>query len=112
MINGKLRKLCNCVEEDFNMKTIGLIGGMRWESTLEYYRIIDDGGVGEKLGKLHSAKIFIYSFNFEEIEKLQRRGKWKEAAKLIVKAAKKVENAGADFILICTNTMHKVANEV
>lgn len=99
------------LSKNFQMKTIGLLGGMSWESTLEYYRIINEK-VNEKLGRLHSAKILMYSFDFEEIEELQRREKWKEAAKLMVKAAKKVENGGADLILICTNTMHKVADEV
>ena len=93
------------------MKTIGLIGGMSWESSAEYYRIINET-VKEKLGGLHSAKCIMYSLDFEEIEKLQHRGKWKEATELMIDAAKRIEKGGADFILICTNTMHKMADEV
>jgi len=94
-----------------NMKTIGLIGGMSWESTAEYYRIINEA-VKEKLGGLHSAKIVMYSLDFEEIEQLQTGGRWDEATDSMVDAAKRVEKAGADFVLICTNTMHKMAQEV
>ncbi len=93
------------------MKTIGLIGGMSWESTAEYYRIINEA-VKERLGGLHSAKIVMYSLDFQEIEQLQRHGKWDEATDSMVDAAKRVEKAGADFVLICTNTMHKMAEEV
>ena len=93
------------------MKTIGLIGGMSWESTLEYYRIINET-VKEKLGDLHSAKIILYSVDFEEIEKLQHQGEWEKLTELMIDAAKRVEKGGADFILLCTNTMHKMANEV
>ena len=93
------------------MKTIGLIGGMSWESTAEYYRIINEA-VKKRLGGLHSAKIVMYSLDFEEIEQLQIQGKWDEATDLMVDAARKVEKAGADFVLICTNTMHKMAEEV
>ncbi|AEA47817.1 aspartate/glutamate racemase family protein [Archaeoglobus veneficus] len=93
------------------MKTIGLIGGMSWESTLEYYRIINET-VKEKLGGLHSAKCIIYSVDFEEIEKLQHEGKWKELTEVMIDAAQRLEKAGADFVIICTNTMHKVAEEV
>ncbi len=93
------------------MKTIGLIGGMSWESSLEYYRIINET-VKEKLGGFHSAKIIMYSLDFEEVEKLQHQGKWDEATELMIDAALRIEKAGADFIVICTNTMHKMAEEV
>jgi len=93
------------------MKTIGLIGGMSWESTAEYYRIINEA-VKEILGELHSAKIVMYSFDFEDIGELQRKRKWDEATNLMIDAAKRVERGGADFVLICTNTMHKMANDV
>lgn len=93
------------------MKTIGLIGGMSWESTREYYRIINET-VKEKLGGLHSAKIILYSVDFEEAEKLQHQGEWEKLTELMIDAAKRVEKGGADFILLCTNTMHKMANEV
>ena len=93
------------------MKTIGLIGGMSWESSLEYYRIINET-VREQLGGLHSARIFMYSFDFAEIAELQDVGNWDQTAKSITRAAQKLEKAGADVLLICTNTMHKVADEV
>jgi aspartate racemase len=93
------------------MKVIGLIGGMSWESTAEYYRIINET-VKARLGGLHSAKILLYSLNFAEIEKLQREGKWIEATKVMCDAARRVERGGADCLLICTNTMHKMASEV
>jgi len=93
------------------MKTIGLIGGMSWESSLEYYRIINET-VKEKLGGLHSAKSIMYSVDFEEIETLQHQGEWNEATKLMVDAAQRLERAGADFVIICTNTMHKMADDV
>ncbi len=93
------------------MKTIGLIGGMSWESSLEYYRIINET-VREQLGGLHSARIFMYSFDFAEIAELQDVGNWDQTAKLITRAAQRLEKAGADVLLICTNTMHKVADEV
>jgi len=93
------------------MKTIGLIGGMSWRSTIEYYKIINDH-ISKKLGNFHSAKIVLYSVDFEEIEQLQRKGKWDEATVIIIDAAKRIEKAGADFVLICTNTMHKMAEEV
>jgi len=95
----------------FEMKTIGLVGGMSWESTLEYYRIINET-VKEKLNKLHSAKIIMYSVDFEEIELLQHKGKWDELTSLMIEIAQRLEKAGADFIVICTNTMHKVAEDV
>jgi aspartate racemase len=93
------------------MKTIGLIGGMSWESSLEYYRILNIL-VKEKLGGFHSAKCVMYSVDFEEIEKLQHKGKWDELTKLMIDAAQRVERAGADCVVICTNTMHKMAPEV
>ncbi|HHF52419.1 MAG: aspartate/glutamate racemase family protein [Candidatus Aminicenantes bacterium] len=93
------------------MKTIGLIGGMSWESSLEYYRILNQA-VKEKLGGFHSAKCLMYSVDFEEIEKLQHKGRWDELTDIMIDAAQRVEKAGADFIVICTNTMHKMAPEV
>ncbi|OEU48809.1 MAG: aspartate racemase [Desulfobulbaceae bacterium S3730MH12] len=93
------------------MKTIGLLGGMSWESTVGYYRAIN-AGVKNRLGGLHSAKIAMYSVDFEPIEKLQHAGDWKGTARILCEAARSVESAGADFLLICTNTMHKVAPEI
>jgi aspartate racemase len=93
------------------MKTIGLIGGMSWESSAEYYRIINET-VKAKLGGLHSAKSILYSVDFAEIEILQHRGKWQEAAQVLVEAARNVENGGADFVILCTNTMHKAAEDI
>lgn len=90
------------------MKTIGLLGGMSWESSLEYYRIINQL-VKERLGGLHSAKCLLYSVDFQEIESLQHRGLWDEAGRLLGEAARGLQRGGADFLLICTNTMHKVA---
>jgi len=93
------------------MKTIGLIGGMSWESTSLYYSAINQG-VRESLGGLHSAKICLYSVDFHQIEQLQHQGKWQETADILAKAAQAVEAGGADIFLICTNTMHKVAAEI
>ncbi len=93
------------------MKVIGLLGGMSWESTIEYYRLINES-VKEKLGGLHSAKCVLYSVDFAEVEELQRRGEWPDAAQLLVGAAQKVELAGADVLVVCTNTMHKVADTI
>jgi aspartate racemase len=93
------------------MKTIGMIGGMSWESSLEYYRIINET-VKSRLGGLHSAKSLMYSVEFAEIEALQHEGRWQEAAKIMVHAACSLEKGGADFIIICTNTMHKLAPDV
>ena len=90
------------------MKTIGLIGGMSWESTAEYYRIINEA-VKERLGGFHSAKIVMYSVDFKEIRELQLEAGWDEATNLMIDAARRVERGGADFVLICTNTMHKMA---
>lgn len=93
------------------MKTIGLIGGMSWESTLEYYRIINET-VKEKLGGFHSAKMVLYSVDFAEVEALQHRGEWDKAAVLLTEAARRVEAAGADLALLATNTMHRVFDEI
>ncbi|WP_026508182.1 aspartate/glutamate racemase family protein [Butyrivibrio sp. MC2013] len=93
------------------MKTVGLIGGMSWESTIPYYKIINEI-VKEKLGGLHSAQIILYSVEFDEIEKCQSSGQWDKSAEILGNAAKKLELAGADFILICTNTMHKVVPQI
>lgn len=93
------------------MKTIGLLGGMSWESTTSYYQLINTG-VNQALGGLHSAKIVLYSVDFHEIEQYQRQNQWAESAALLANAAKSVELAGADFVLLCTNTMHKVAAEI
>ena len=93
------------------MKTIGLLGGMSWESTVGYYRAINEG-VKARLGGLHSAQIVLYSVDFEPIEKLQHAGDWAATARLLSEAALKVQRAGADGLLICTNTMHKVAPEI
>lgn len=93
------------------MKTIGLIGGMSWESSIEYYRIINET-VRDKLGGLHSAKSVMYSLDFAEIEALQNQNRWEEATQLMIDAAQNVQNGGADFVLICTNTMHKMAEDV
>lgn len=93
------------------MKTIGLIGGMSWESSSEYYRIINEE-VKLRLGGLHSAKCVLYSVDFEEIEICQRNGEWEKTAQILTDAARSLEAAGADFIVICTNTMHKVANQI
>jgi len=93
------------------MKTIGLIGGMSWESSIEYYRIINET-VKAKLGGLHSSKSIMYSVDFADIEVLQHQGKWRDAAQILAEAAKKLEKGGADFVIICTNTMHKVADDI
>ena len=93
------------------MKTIGMIGGMSWESSIEYYRIVNEAA-REKLGGLHSAKSIMYSVDFAEIEILQSEGRWDEATQVMVEAAQRVEAGGADFLIICTNTMHKMADEV
>lgn len=93
------------------MKTIGLIGGMSWESTLEYYRIINET-TKAKLGGLHSAKSVLYSVDFAEIEALQHQGNWQQAAALMIAAAQSVERAGADGVVLCTNTMHKLAEDI
>jgi aspartate racemase len=93
------------------MKTIGLLGGMSWESTVGYYQLINQG-IKNSLGGLHSAKIILNSVDFDPIEKLQHQGDWQGTAEILIDAAQSVEKAGADFLLICTNTMHKVAPEI
>jgi aspartate racemase len=93
------------------MKTIGLLGGMSWESTVSYYEFVNEG-VKNKLGGLHSAKVVLYSVDFDEIEKLQHSGDWEGTALILTDAAKKIQAGGADFLLICTNTMHKVADKI
>ena len=93
------------------MKTIGLIGGMSWESTVTYYKIINET-VKEKLGGLHSAKCILYSIDFQKIEECQANGNWEKSGEILGEAANNLEKAGADFIVICTNTMHKVINQI
>jgi aspartate racemase len=90
------------------VKTIGLIGGMSWESTVPYYRVINEA-IKERLGGLHSAKLILYSVDFHDIERLQHSGDWAAAGRLLAATAQTVEIAGADFLVLCTNTMHKVA---
>lgn len=94
-----------------SMRTIGLIGGMSWESTAEYYRILNER-TRERLGGLHSARCVLHSLDFAEIEQLQVQGRWAEAGEVLAAAARSLEAAGADLLLICTNTMHKVADSV
>ena len=94
-----------------NLKTIGLIGGMSWESTVTYYKIINET-MKEKLGGLHSAKCILYSVDFQEIEECQANGNWEKSGEILGEAAYNLEKAGADFIVICTNTMHKVVNQI
>ncbi|MDX1453758.1 MAG: amino acid racemase, partial [Oleiphilaceae bacterium] len=93
------------------MKTIGLLGGMSWESTANYYAALNQG-VKQELGGLHSANIAMISVDFAEIEALQMANRWDDAGNMLAQAARKVEAAGADFLLICTNTMHKVADHI
>lgn len=93
------------------MKTIGLLGGMSWESTVPYYQIINRS-VADRLGGLHSARIVLYSVDFHEVELLQCSDRWDEAGLLLADAARSVERAGADFLTLCTNTMHRVAPEI
>lgn len=95
----------------FKLKKIGLIGGMSFESTLEYYRIINET-VKETLGGLHSAECLLYSVDFEQIEVLQHQNKWEELSDIMVSAAQSLKKGGADFIIICTNTMHKLAPDI
>jgi len=90
------------------VKTIGLLGGMSWESTVPYYRVINET-VKARLGGLHSAKLLLYSVDFAEIERLQHDGRWDEAGAVLADAARRLEAAGADFLVLCTNTMHKIA---
>ncbi|ROQ99720.1 aspartate racemase [Streptomyces sp. 2132.2] len=93
------------------MKTIGLLGGMSWESTAEYYRLLNEL-TRDRLGGLHSARCVLYSVDFADIERLQAEGRWTEAGEVLAEAAQRLEAAGADLVLICTNTMHKVADRV
>jgi aspartate racemase len=93
------------------MKAIGLIGGMSWNSTLEYYRLINEG-VSHRLGGFHSARLVLYSLDFEDIELAQHEARWDDATDILVKAGTGLKQAGADFLVICTNTMHKVADVV
>ena len=94
-----------------NLKTIGLIGGMSWESSMTYYKVINET-VKNKLGGLHSAKCIMYSVDFYDIEKCQADGNWEKSGEILGEAAYNLEKAGADFIVICTNTMHKVINQI
>jgi aspartate racemase len=93
------------------MKTIGLLGGLSWESSREYYRIINEA-VAQRLGGVHSAACILYSVDFAEIERLQHQDRWEEAGFLLSQAAQRVEQAGADLLLICSNTMHRVAEAI
>ena len=93
------------------MKTIGMIGGMSWESSIEYYRLVNEE-VKRQLGGLHSAQCLMYSVDFEEIERYQHQGDWEKATDVMIAAAQRLERGGADFVVICTNTMHKMADEV
>ena len=109
--NGRTASYSSSHSEVNNVKTIGLIGGMSWESSIEYYRILNEM-TKAKLGGLHSGKSIMVSVDFAEIEILQHQGRWAEAAEILMEAAKDLENGGADFIVLCTNTMHKVADEL
>ena len=103
-----MQKNCNT---HTTRKTAGLLGGMSWESTALYYRLINEG-VRNRLGGLHSARIVMVSVNFQEIEHLQATGDWQQAGELLAADARRIEAAGADFLLLCTNTMHKVADQI
>ena len=94
-----------------SQKVIGLIGGMSWESSAEYYRIVNER-VRDRLGGLHSARCLMWSFDFAEIEALQHAGRWDDATALMIGAARRLERGGADFVVICTNTMHRMADQV
>jgi amino-acid racemase len=98
-------------DQEDAMLTIGLIGGMSWESSAEYYRLANTL-VRERLGGLHSAQCVLYSVDFASIERMQAEGRWDSAAEVLADAARNVEAAGADLVLLCTNTMHKVADQV
>jgi len=94
-----------------DMKTLGLIGGMSWESTVPYYRLINEG-IKARMGGLHSAKLVLYSVDFAEVEQLQSAGRWQEAGQMLVQAAQSLQAAGAQGLVLCTNTMHKVADAI
>lgn len=91
------------------MKTIGLLGGMSWESTIPYYRLINEG-IKQQLGGLHSASLLLHSVDFHDIEVCQRRGEWDKAGDILAQAAQGLQQAGAEGIVLCTNTMHKIAH--
>jgi aspartate racemase len=93
------------------MKTMGLIGGLSWESSIEYYRLVNEG-VRARLGGLHSARLLLFSFDFDAIERLQREGRWDDATDRMIDAAQSLERGGADFLVICSNTMHRMADAV
>jgi aspartate racemase len=93
------------------MKTIGLIGGMSWESTVTYYQVINRV-IGRELGGLHSARIALHSVEFEEIQRLQHEGRWQQTGEILAEAARSLERAGADFLVLCTNTMHIVCPQI
>jgi aspartate racemase len=93
------------------VKTIGLLGGMSWESTVTYYQAVNEG-VKKKLGGLHSAKVALYSVDFQEIEVLQYADRWEEAGRILAEDAARIEAAGADFLVLCTKTMHRVAPRI
>lgn len=93
------------------MKTIGMIGGLSWESSVEYYRLINEG-VRDRLGGLHSAQCLMYSVDFAPIEHMQSEGRWDEAAQVMIDAAQRLEHGGADFVIICSNTMHLMAPQI
>jgi aspartate racemase len=99
------------VHTEKKMKTIGLVGGMSWESTLEYYRVINQY-MKERLGGFHSAKIVLYSVDFAEVESQQHEGRWGDLTQLMIDTAQRVERGGAELLVICTNTMHKMADDV
>jgi len=93
------------------MKTIGLIGGMSWESSIEYYRLINEA-IRDRFGGLHSAKSILFSVNFADMATLQHEDRWPEAADILIEAAQKLQMAGASMVLLCTNTMHKLSDEI
>jgi aspartate racemase len=97
--------------EGGEVRVIGLIGGMSWNSTLEYYRMINEL-IAERLGGLHSARLILYSLDFDDVERAQHEGRWDNAASILGEAGISLKRAGADFLVICTNTMHKVAEAV
>jgi aspartate racemase len=111
LLNELTNQLFNETRMEERMKTIGMIGGMSWESSIEYYRITNEA-VRDVLGGLHSAKSIMYSVEFAEIETLQHQNRWEEAAAILIEAARAIENGGADFGIICTNTMHKLYDDV